>query len=285
MAISVGAARDKFLLACDRENKSSKTMRSYRDTLEDFIHTVGDMPADIITAEHLRGYISNLSSRSGRHGSFSPQSIHKYWSVVRTFIRWMYKKHYIYSCISDFIELPQPALDRPGALEEEEVQSLFDYLTEKGDFRNEVIFKTFLATGLRVSELTHLDLDDLDLEAKAMNIEGKNGQDAIIPFSEAVQRDLYRYIRDHRKCSPSEKALFITRYGSRLEPEALNMVIKRTLPKIRESGKCGAETLRNTFANTYLRNGGSIFTLHTILRNADFRTTQRYVDAISNDLQ
>lgn len=281
MAISLGAARDKFLLSCDPANKSLKTIRSYRDTLEDFINTIGDMPADNITPKHLQGYISNLASRSGRHGTFSPQSVHKYWSVVRTFIRWMYKKHYIYSCISDFIELPQPALDRPDALDEEEVQRLFDYLAEKGDFRNEVIFKVFLGTGLRVHELTLLNLDDLDLEARTINIQGKNGQNTIIPFGEPLQRDLYQYIRDHRKCSPSEKALFINRLGTRLEPDALNMVIKRTLPKIREAGKCGAETLRNTFAISYLRSGGNIFTLHSILRNTDFRTTQRYIDVLS----
>jgi integrase/recombinase XerD len=282
MAITLNIALEKYLYKCQSENKSHKTLMAYQDTLHDFTNFVGDIPVANLAKEHIQKYLEHITKRPGRHGHLSSHSVHKHYSVVRTFTRWLYEQQYVASQITDFIELPQPALDMPDILTNDDVDHLLEYLSQKGEHRDLVIFEMLLETGLRVQELTSLNLENVDLDNRILQIKDKREGNTTIPFNVKLKRNLIKYIQHHRTGSPAEKALFINRFGNRLELEGLNMLIKRTLHHIREEGKYGAETLRNTFAVSFLRNGGNIITLHAILRNADFRSTQRYADVLAN---
>jgi site-specific recombinase XerD len=283
MNLLIGTVLERYLQECQRVNKGLKTIRAYQDTLHDFVRFLGDIQAADLTEEHVQRYITDVGARQGKNGHMSVQSVHKYYSVVRTFVRWMYAHNFIPRDVTDRIEFSQPSLARPDALTEEELQRLQNHLDERGDYRDKVIFEVLLDTGLRVHELTGLNLDDVDLDARTLRVSGQNGHHDNVSFGSEVQGDLSSYIQDHRRCDLAENALFINRFGSRLEPEGLNILIKRTLQKIRDGGKCGSETLRNTFACSFLRNEGSLLALHTRLRNADFRSTERYLVMFSDD--
>jgi integrase/recombinase XerD len=282
MATTLHTILERYLLECQSENKSHKTLMAYQDTLHDFTNFVGDIPVANLTKEHIQKYLDHIAKHPGRHGRLSIHSVHKYYSVVRTFIRWAYDQHYIARQITDFIELPQPALNPPDILTADEINHLLEYLTEKTGFRDLVVFETLLETGLRVQELTSLNVENVDLESRTLQTKDKFGTSTVIPFSTKLKRDLGKYMQNYRICNPTEKALFINRFGKRLEQEGLNMLIKRTLGHIREEGKCGAETLRSTFAVSFLQNGGNATALHAILRNDDFRTTERYIKMLAD---
>ncbi len=285
MNISISNALEKYLHECQGDVKNDKTIRTYQDTLHDFLNFIGDISVETLNLEHLQRYIADVYTRQDKCGEFSASSVHKYYAVVHAFIHWMYTHDYIDKPINLVMALPQLTTDRLDFLTEHEFNGLLDYLKNKGDFRDLVIFEVFLETGLRVHELISLNLEDVNLEARTLTIKSKNGKEAFVPFGNTLTRDLSTYIQEYRICDRSETALFISRSGNRFRMESLNMLIKRTLHNIRERGKCGGDTLRNTFAITFLKNGGKDITLHAILRNTDFRITRRYVVALSNEME
>ena len=149
MTTTLQTALDSFLLAKRAEGTSPKTQRSYKDILEDFLKFLGDVPVDTITAEDVRRYSADVTSRQGIHGTMSSNSINKYYAVVRTLLRWLFDQRMMKNRITDFTKAPRLAEELPEALTDDEIDKIFLYL-ENRPFRDMVIFEVFLDTGLRL---------------------------------------------------------------------------------------------------------------------------------------
>ena len=276
---------EQFLLACRAENKSPKTIRAYHDILADFLNKMGDVDPRDLTPANVQQYIVDLFERPGRKSEkVSSHTAMKYYTVVRTFIRWMYAQEIITKRITDYTKPPRLSKDLPDGLSDEEVTDLLKYLKEKDNYRNWVIFELFLDTGLRLEELVNLDLSDIHVEEAWLKVFGKGSKEAIIPFGYRLSRDLHKYLHDYRFALPGEDAFFTKEDGTRLGYEGVAVMVRRTLSDVRKDGKCGAHTLRHTFATKYLRNGGSLEALRKILRHNDIKVTQRYVHLVTEDV-
>jgi len=286
MTTTIRSALDSFLLACRAEGKSLKTQRSYEDTLENFVKFIGDMPVDTITASHFRGYIADVTSRQGIHGKISNNSVHKYYSVVRTFLRWMFDQRMMSSRITDLTKAPRLAEELPEILTDQELEKLFNYLKNRGNFRDLVIFEVFLDTGIRLTELVELTLDDVHLEKQLIRVFGKGSKEDLVPFGSKVADHLRKYIYSDRNHSslPGNNALFVKETGEKLGREGVSILVRRALIKIGKNGKAGPHILRHTFATLFLRNGGDLETLRRILRHKDIRMTQLYVHLLKDDI-
>jgi site-specific recombinase XerD len=143
----------------------------------------------------------------------------------------------------------------------------------------------FLDTGLRLNEVCALDLKDVHVQGAWCRVYGKGRKEAIVPLGRKLCRDLSIYIHAHRKPTyQDEPALFINRFGHRLEREGLAILVRRALANIGIEGKHGAHTLRHTFATNFLRNGGSLEALRRILRHNDIKVTQRYIHLVMDDV-
>jgi site-specific recombinase XerD len=267
-----------YLTHCQTAEMQPKTIRAYSDILTDFVQSVGDIPVDNLTSHQVNSYIDSLKTRQGVHGLFAPSSIHKYYMVVHTFLKWMDHKGLVNHLIMDKINKPDLSENTMDILSDTELERLMAYLDEEGDFRNKVIFEILLGTGMHLRELSNLNLEEVNIDKKWVSLVDKVGHLVHIPLEDELAQHLDEYIVKYRKPKPNEKALIINRSGTRLMFDGLEMLVKRVLKEVRDSGKSGGETLRNTFSITFLKNGGKDLVLYKILRNTDINSIQRCYD-------
>ena len=275
-------AIENYLLTCKAENKAPKTIRGYHDTLYAFLEFTGDIELLDLKPVHIQKYMASLQDHQGRKGPMSSHSMHKYYSVLRTFCRWLFVQSEIRSVPTQLLRPPRLSSDLPDALTPDEVKLLLGEL--RGEtLRNRCIIKFFLDTGVRLNELATLKLTDLHLQDGWAKVSGKGSKERIVPLGAELCRDLHTYL-NCRKAHPSVQTIFSSEDGYALGREGLSQITRKTLSKVRKSGKTGPHTLRHTFATMYLRNGGSLEILRRILGHSEIKVTQRYVHLAVDDV-
>jgi len=141
--------------------------------------------------------------------------------------------------------------------------------------RNEALLELLYATGMRVSEIVNLRLEDLNLQASSAIVRGKGDKERIVPFGVAARDALQTYLHDARPqlCRPGRSALvFVDRSGTGLTRERVWRIVREA--KI--DGKASPHMLRHSCATHMVENGADLRTVQTILGHADIATTQVY---------
>ena len=144
---------------------------------------------------------------------------------------------------------------------------------------------TFLDTGIRLAELTSLDLDDLDLPDWRIRIRnGKGSKERLAFTGRKLHRVLQRWIA-LRGTSYSCEALLVTRSGQRQTSRNIERIIERIAERAGIDARVTPHILRHSFAVNYVKNGGDPFSLQRLLGHSDIRTTKIYVDMVGEDLR
>ena len=138
-----------------------------------------------------------------------------------------------------------------------------------------------------MSELTNLEIKDIDFGQSCMLISGKGRRERTVPFGIQVRRTLWRYARDYQPqpASPKKKHFFLSEGGFPLRPRSVQSLIMRTGRKANITGvRCSPHTLRHTFAKMYLLEGGDIFSLQKILGHSSLEMVKAYLNLASSDV-
>lgn len=150
--------------------------------------------------------------------------------------------------------------------------------------RNVALLELFYATGMRVSELVHLRLEDLNLEASSAIVHGKGDKERIVPFGVAARNALEMYLRGARPqlCrTKRSNLLFIDRSGTGLTRERVWRIVREA----KQDGKASPHMLRHSCATHMVANGADLRTVQTILGHADIATTQVYTHVAMDRLK
>ncbi|HET9742465.1 MAG TPA: site-specific tyrosine recombinase XerD [Terriglobales bacterium] len=150
--------------------------------------------------------------------------------------------------------------------------------------RNIALLELFYATGMRVSELVHLRLEDLNLEASSAIVHGKGDKERIVPFGVSARKALDGYLREARPrlCRAKRSNLvFIDRSGTGLTRERVWRIVREAKP----DGKASPHMLRHSCATHMVANGADLRTVQTILGHADIATTQVYTHVAMDRLK
>jgi site-specific recombinase XerD len=280
-------AIDEFILTKEVENLSQKSLSIYRSFLEDFLDFTGNMPVETIRAAHVVKFLGKQRTREGRFGRLSDATIHKYYSVIRTFSIWLDTQGYKEFVVTEKVKAPRMPEELPETLSDEELKKLFRYLKTRCAFRILCIFEFFLDTGARLAEVRRINLDDVHLEDGWVKVYGKGRREAILPLGKNLQLHLHQYLTNHRPyiAKEGEEAFFVTKQGNRYTVSGLSTLVKTKLKKIGVKGQYGAHKLRHTFATRYLINGGDLESLRRIMRHRSVKTTQRYIALVPDDIQ
>jgi integrase/recombinase XerD len=147
------------------------------------------------------------------------------------------------------------------------------------DVRDRAMLELLYATGLRVSELVSLKVQDINLQAGYLMTMGKGGKERVVPMGDSSRRHLEDYLIRSRPCADKQnvsKYLFLTRLGDGMSRQAFwNLIRKRAF----ESGiqkRISPHTLRHSFATHLLENGADLRSVQLMLGHADLSTTQIY---------
>ena len=146
--------------------------------------------------------------------------------------------------------------------------------------RNYTIVRLFLDTGMRLGELSQLQLMDVNLEDGFVMVHGKGGKDRYVPIGREMVKGLWKYIKTRATMEDFQtSSLFLTEKGRPLTSRAIQLVFKRLDKKINLGNvKLSPHIMRHSFALAYIENGGDPFSLQRILGHSSQETTSKYVN-------
>ena len=196
---------------------------------------------------------------------------------------WLVSEDIIEANTFDHVKIPRPPGKVIPTFSDSQIQQLLGVLdtrTAEG-YRDYTIILTLLDTGLRVSELCGLKLDNLWLEDGVLKVLGKGNKERLIPVGKQAQRLLWHYINRCRPepFVPNGDLLFLTREGKPLTKDRVEKIMTYYGGKAGLKGvRCSPHTLRHSAAVRFLRNGGDVFSLQRILGHASLEMTRRYCE-------
>ena len=258
-------------------NASPYTVRNYTEALLKFFDYVKNK--DIaslkdVDKQTLRGYLSYLMEQGT-----AKSSIARRLSAIRSFYRYLMREQLLE--VSPAETTVSPRLDKrlPSFLTEEEVKRLIespDLSTPQGQ-RDCALLEMLYASGLRVSELVNLDMEQVNLETKEIRVWGKGSKERLVLIGTPAANALTEYIKDGRPALLSGKkndALFVSRYGERIPARRVQKILDKYSRVIGK--KVHPHMLRHTFATHLLDGGADLKVVQELLGHADLSSTQIY---------
>ncbi|MDO9333611.1 MAG: tyrosine-type recombinase/integrase [Dehalococcoidales bacterium] len=280
-----------YILNCKIEGKSSNTIAGYEILLRNFIwycHQNEFPQIQRLTAVHIRHFFWYLSSETHRWNSTSPAAkrpaspttVNGYFRALHTFFNWLEQEELIPENPFRNLKTPRPDHKVIRALTTSDLEKLFKLCAGKSalEVRNKAILSVFLDTGLRVSELTNLLIDDVNMDDGSILVRhGKGNKQRLVRIGSKAQKALWKYVTLYRKSTSNR--LFINRNGEPLNLIGVQILIKRLGDKA--NVKVHPHQLRHTFAISFLRAGGDVFSLQYLLGHSTLQMTQRYLQSLN----
>jgi len=303
MAAKLSALIDEYILDCRARQLAPKTIAGYASFLQYFASYLGAIgQSDSIgafTLAHARRYSQDLSTRGAIRNTFvaangirgvhagvpsteplKANTLFGYLRPLKTFSRWLADEDqgYLATDVMRGLKLPRRSKDHEEPLTEVEMGQLVAGFDPRRpiDARDLAICLTFLATGLRASELTGLLDADVHFDEAYLRVrKGKGGTSRAIVLAPEVVAALYRY-RQHHRPSTSDPHFFVNRYGGPLTYQALYQVLRRAA-SLSTIVRTHPHLLRHTYTVTALTNGMDLFTLKEAMGHKSIRTTEIYL--------
>ncbi len=238
--------------------------------------------ANLIDIDHhiLRSYILYLKQKK-----YSDKTIARKVSSCRVFYRFLMQESIITENPAEYAHTPRIKKTLPDFLFFEEVVRLMNSLkTDKPiDIRNKAILELLYGTGIRVAELSNLDIDDINWNDDSIKILGKGSKERILPLSRPVKNALKNYV-EARELIPrkkysktiSEKAVFVNCFGDRLSVRSIRTIINDSMRLACLNKKISPHVFRHTFATHLLNGGANLRSVQELLGHESLSTTQIY---------
>ena len=249
-----------FRLSCHTEGKSSKTVEWYMCFLAKFRRflELSEMPTDAtqIDKDHIRAFIRYLQTRARiphADTSLSPATVQGYVRTLKSFFSWLEREGYVTANPMTRIPLPKAPTKVVSTFTTEQISRLAEVCrsSDGSGYRNLSILLLMLDSGIRVSELTSIDLGDVDLAEGYVRITAAKGsRERMVPVGSLVQKSLWKYINCFRP-QPLTRAvtrLFLSDKGLPLARNGVQQMLRRYGRRAGLTGvRCSPHTLRHTF--------------------------------------
>lgn len=264
---------DKFIKYLEIERGVSlHTLRAYKKDLEIFSDFVGSQPEKIEPID-VRGFIAEQIN-SGLNKTTAGRRL----AAVRSFFRFLHREGYIKSNPAKVVSTPKRPKMLPRFLTVDDVFSLIEKPEGIGFMvaRDKAILELLYSSGIRVSELSGLDMGDIDLREGLVKVKGKGRKERIVPVGSKAIEAIRSYLVERMLLKKREKALFLNRNGSRITERSIRRIVVKYARMVLIDGRIGPHTLRHTFATHLLQAGADLRTIQELLGHASLSTTQKY---------
>ena len=255
-----------------------------------------------VTPRDIHMYMDFLGLYIKDDVEFSNQDLGKMRKLasLRSFYKFMYKNGYIEADPAALVDMPKRHSKPIIRLEIDEVAHMLD-LVESGEKLSErqkkynehtkqrdlAILTLFLGTGIRVSELVGINIDDLDFSINGFLVTRKGGNQAILYFPDEVAQVLQDYMKLRREITPqpgSEDALFLSLQNKRISVRAVQLMVKKYATLAAPLKKhLSPHKLRSTFGTNLYHETGDIYLVADVLGHSDVNTTRRHYAAMTDD--
>jgi integrase/recombinase XerC len=269
-------------------NVSINTVIAYRDDLESFVSFLCD---DYFTLSRplldwrkvdrlsVRSYLAFMARQK-----LSRSSMARHLSTLRTFFRFLMREELVESNPARTVNTPKREKTLPSVLQTADITLLFEQPDTSDDLglRDRAWLELLYGSGLRISELVGIDIDDVELRGRLVKVRGKGGKERIVPFGSKAEDALRAWLRV-RKASPDEEAMFINYRGERITARSVRRLFDRYMRAASLHAGVSPHTLRHSFATHLLNAGADLRAIQELLGHASLSTTQKYTHL--NDYQ
>jgi integrase/recombinase XerC len=262
-------------------NVSQNTVEAYRDDLESFLSFLANdyltMARDQIDLRRLdnlaiRAYLAHLARKK-----LARSSIARHLSALRSFFKYLMREGMVDANPARTVATPRREKHLPAVLQPAEVSVLIEQ--PEGDAplvnRDRAFLELMYASGLRISELVGIDLDDLELRSRLVKVRGKGSKQRIVPFGSKAEAALRAWLAV-REAEPDEQAVFVNYRGERISARSVRRLFDRYARGASLKAGVSPHTMRHSFATHLLNAGADLRAIQELLGHASLSTTQKY---------
>ncbi len=265
---------------------SNNTKNSYQFDLICFYNYFKNNVINDINETQLINYLKYLKEEK----KLSTRSIERHLTTIRGFFKYLVKMNIIkYDCTKNIDNLK---LEKhlPTTLTEEEVDKLMDIpLNNPYNYRTKAMLELIYGSGLRISELVNLSLNDIDLYNATILVHGKGSKERIVPLGEYAKKYLILYLDNRDKLIKRKNGnfeeLFLNNHGMPITRNGFNYLLNNILHEKGIEKKITPHTLRHSFATHMLNNGADLRTIQELLGHSDIVTTRIYTHIAKKEIQ
>ncbi len=261
---------------------AGNTVSAYRLDLGAFWADISDpdqvdeMPPEL-TLDDIRKHLKHLARRG-----LSTVSIARHLAAIRMFLRFLHQRGHLRRDLSSLIESPKRPQPLPYTVSYSAIDALLRAPDPGDEFylRDQALLELLYATGMRVSELTNLTLERLNLEVGFLRCIGKGNKERVIPIGSAAIEALNEYLETLRptlEARHSGRAVFLSRTGRPLDRTNIWRIVRKYARHADIDRKFSPHTLRHCFATHMLGGGADLRVVQELLGHASLATTQVYL--------
>ena len=269
-------------------NLSPQTVMTYERFLRDFESYFRGLDATAdwktVDADLIRDWLEQMLDNGAK-----ATTVNTALSAVRSFFRYALRRRLVEKDPAHLIEGPKKSKPLPQFVREKEMDELIDD-KEWGDkfidVRARAILILLYETGVRVSELTGLDDEDLDVTAGQLKVTGKRNKQRIVPFGQELATAIGQYVNQRDKeVERQTTALFVTDKGERMTRQQVYAIVRRYLGEVTTLKKRSPHVLRHSFATAMLNNGAGLESVKKLLGHESLETTEIYTHTTFEQLK
>lgn len=271
--VRLGLLQDYLDHLAHERRLSRHTVENYARDITALISLAGAVPLDRLGVHEIRRFVAQLHAR-GLDG----RSLARMLSAWRGFYHYLARDHgyAVNPCIG--IRAPRSARKLPSALSPDEAAQLMN-VDAAGvlPVRDKAMLELFYSSGLRLSELTGLSLEDVNLRDATVQVTGKGSKARIVPIGSHALAALRAWLAQREALAPpAQRALFLSARGTRLSGPAVQRRVKHWARRFGLAGKVHPHVLRHSFASHVLQSSGDLRAVQEMLGHASISTTQVY---------
>lgn len=282
-AMNLASATVAFADHLERVRRlSPATVKAYRSDLRDLDTSAGGIPLEDVDLEVLRNWLWRATQRGDARSTLARRS-----AAARSFFSWAQEQELITQDPSLRLVAPKKGRTLPTIASRDAMSSLLDAHREaatEGDpiaLRDHAVLELLYGSGIRVSELCGLDIDDLDLDRGTARVLGKGSKERVVPYGTPARDALSAYLRRGRpvlvaRARSFTSATILGSRGGRIGPRTVYELVARVLAPIVGAETIGPHALRHTAATHLLDGGADLRAVQEILGHASLGTTQIY---------
>ena len=271
-------------------NFSEHTAKAYCTDVLDFLIWLDDESCEEVSYQKIRDYLHFIQKFEYKKSTISRKI-----SSLKTFYKYLFREKRVDSNPASNIISPKKPRNLPKFLSSYEIEQILNNvkIDTPAGFRNKTILELLWATGMRISELSGLNFEDLNLDENEIRVFGKGAKERIILVSERAKTYLTRYIESARPLvakgyevtSFNQDPVFINNTGYRLQPRTVRNAINDIVEKIDLPKHVTPHVFRHSFATHLIENGADLRIVQELLGHASISNTQIYTHISSQHLK
>lgn len=254
---------------------SDNTIKSYQNELKKLEQFFPNKKASYLVKKDIEAVI--IKQKKDHHEN---KSIAHFITTLRSFYKYLELEHLIEENPMTGITIPRVKKTLPNVLAIEEINTLLDIdLKDQYSYRNKAMLELMYSSGLRISELINLKVQDVNLNMNTIRVMGKGNKERMVPIGDYATKYLTLYIENFRFLFLKKKTsdyLFLSIRGEKMTRQAFFKIIKKLKQEKNIQTNFSPHTLRHSFATHMIENGADLRSLQELLGHSSISTTQIY---------